>query len=60
MERITKAFREVENNLVFLASNPEMAAADREMMLPALSKLLEAENEWKIFVTYMRGNYGKN
>jgi hypothetical protein len=49
MERITSAFRKLENQITLLASDKELETAARECLVPALASLLEAENNWKLF-----------
>jgi hypothetical protein len=49
MERITAAFRKLENQITLLASDKELADEARKHLVPTLSSLLEAENNWKLF-----------
>lgn len=50
MERVYKHFREIEQQMLYVASCPCIATELREMLVPALKALLEAENHVKMFV----------
>lgn len=57
MERINHLFREIESKLCWLATSDDLSPAERERMTPTFARLLEAENEWKLFL--LGGKNGK-